>query len=183
MALGRLGAPAVPALSEVLKENDSRVQALAASALRRIGPEAKAAVPNLIAVLKEEKTSAATRIQAIDALGRIGPEAKDAVPALIHAVQTKDKDPLSPLRLHATIALGQIGPVAKEAVPALMEALKEKGRGGLLRIHAAEALGAIGPDAKAAIPAVKEMLADRDLPGRDVVTRALEKIQGTKSGT
>jgi len=79
-ALGHFGPPAVPTLTEFLKDGDSYVRQRAARSLGCIGPEAKTAVPALTELLKDADWG--VRTAAAYALGDIGPEAKTAVPAL-----------------------------------------------------------------------------------------------------
>ncbi len=87
-ALVRVGAPAVPALLDVLNGPDRAMRVCAAEALGEIGPAARAAVPALVHELHAEKpllddgVSGALRFHATVALGRIGPDAKPAVTAL-----------------------------------------------------------------------------------------------------
>lgn len=100
-ALGRMGAPAVPALSEALKGG---------AGPRRVRPGQN--VPD---------GSALVRSKAAAALGRIGPDAKAAVPALVEAL--KDNS----IRTDAATALGEIGGAAKDALPALEAAVAERG--------------------------------------------------------
>ena len=64
--------------------------AASAEALGRIGPDAKEAVPALIAALKDENWRCPLLVSAL-ALGMIGPEAKEAVPALTAALEDKDE--------------------------------------------------------------------------------------------
>jgi HEAT repeat protein len=71
-------------LTDALKEPVSEAGPLrfhAATALGRIGPDAKEAVPGLVDLLKDKKLGPARRVAA-EALGAIGPDAKNAVPAL-----------------------------------------------------------------------------------------------------
>jgi len=83
-ALGDLGAEVVPALLEVVKDKTaSNARNAAIGALARIGPEAKAAVPLLTQVLKEEGST--PNYSTIDALRAMGEAAKPAVPVLIDA--------------------------------------------------------------------------------------------------
>jgi len=80
--LGDLGAEVVPALLEVVKDKiASNARNAAIGALARIGPEAKAAVPLLTQVLKEEGST--PNYSTIDALRAMGEAAKPAVPVLI----------------------------------------------------------------------------------------------------
>lgn len=60
---------------------------VAAGCLYRVGPEAKEAVPELIAVLKgkkldDKKLEWTTKYMVIQTLAKIGPDAKEAIPAL-----------------------------------------------------------------------------------------------------
>ena len=53
-ALARIGPEAVPPLIKALKDPKLKVRYRVAEALGKIGPPARAAVPTLIAALKEE---------------------------------------------------------------------------------------------------------------------------------
>jgi HEAT repeat protein len=79
-ALGKFGPPAVPVLTQALKDADRSVRGDAAEALGWIKPPAEAAVPALIQALNDADTSVQGR--AALALRRIAPAAKDIVPAL-----------------------------------------------------------------------------------------------------
>ena len=83
----------------------------AASALGRIGPEAKEAVPALIIALNDQ--SEGVRSSAASALGRIRPEAKESVPALIIALNDQSEW----VRHSAASALGEMGTEAKRGCP------------------------------------------------------------------
>ena len=122
--------------------------AAVAEALADMGPEARAAVPALIAALKHREK--AVRDSARHALGRIGPR---AVPALIDAL----KSPSEGVSVLAAEALAAVLPRPKEAVPALRDALQRD------RSHAAvyaRTLGEIGPPARAAIKELNGLLPD-----------------------
>jgi HEAT repeat protein len=80
-ALGRIGAPAVPALIETLANPDATLRLKAVEVLARMGPEAQEAVPRLVELLND--SDPAVRKAATRALGQIGPLAHDAVPALM----------------------------------------------------------------------------------------------------
>jgi HEAT repeat protein len=69
------------ALLELLKQRDSKVRQQAAGLLYRYGSAAKAAVPALVEILRND-TDQQTRMAAARALGAIGPDAKAAVPTL-----------------------------------------------------------------------------------------------------
>jgi len=80
-SLGRIGAAAVPALVEALRNPDPTVRLKAVEVLGRMGDDAAPAVPDLVRLLADpnpDVQKAATRT-----LGRIGPAANAAVPALM----------------------------------------------------------------------------------------------------
>jgi hypothetical protein len=83
-ALGRIGAPAVPALTDALRSTDPSVRRKAVEVLGRMGDEAIDAVPSLTALLDDPDPS--VRKAAARTLGQIGPQAKDAVPALMRTL-------------------------------------------------------------------------------------------------
>ncbi|MHB1033611.1 MAG: HEAT repeat domain-containing protein [Pirellulales bacterium] len=174
-ALGRMGPeakPAIPALTELLRDKDPNVRIAAVSALGRI---ASAAVPALTELRKNVGPSAGgapgmdlnpsglrvvgplirIRPAAARALGQIGPA---AIPALTELLRDKDWE----VRCFAAEALGKIGSEAKMAIPALTALLKDKNPN--VRVAAAEALGGIGPEAKTAIPALIRLLKETDDP-------------------
>jgi HEAT repeat protein len=172
---------AVPALIDALQDKSSAVALMAAMALAQIdstrggaavklladsldkpgavlalanlGPNARAAVPALIAALRPRKTNAdpdSIRLYARLALARIG---KPAVPALIEALKDK-REGVAP---QAAEALGWVLPPPKEAVPALCMAIQND------RAHAAayaNALGQLGPPARSAVPDLTDLLTD-----------------------
>ena len=77
LALAAIGKPAVEGLRGLLKERKDSVRAEAAMALGRIGPDAAAAVPDLIRLLGDKNERIGR--EASLALGRIGTAATDAL--------------------------------------------------------------------------------------------------------
>jgi len=133
IALGEIGAAAVPALIAGLKDPDLYVRRAAAQAL---GMKAwPAAVPALAAALKDPEQL--VRRAAAQALG--WPMAVEAVPALIASLE----DPDLYVRRAAAQALGNIGPAAMEGLSALSTALEDPDLG--MRETTAEAIRKIGP--------------------------------------
>lgn len=86
-ALGRIGTPAVPALSEALADPDASVRIEACRALAYMGPKAKDAVPPLTQTLGDPEES--VRLEAARALGQIGESAQLAVPELMQMLRGK----------------------------------------------------------------------------------------------
>jgi HEAT repeat protein len=90
-----------------------RVTPAASEGLRRLGPAARAALPELLAAL--ESPHFAIRAAAVVCLGGLGRSAVKAVPALVRLLQDENRE----LRREAAWALGRIGPPAKAAVARL----------------------------------------------------------------
>jgi HEAT repeat protein len=118
LTLIRVGEPAVPALVELLKSEDARLRARAATTLWGMGSKGKAGVPALALALTDSDLD--VRLASAMALEGMGPDAKEAMLALVRAL----KDREGRVRQWAAKALGKIGPAAKDALPALVEASK-----------------------------------------------------------
>ncbi|WP_406695840.1 HEAT repeat domain-containing protein [Singulisphaera sp. Ch08] len=180
---GALAAPAVPALTDALRDDDPLTRWFAAAVLAEIGPMAKGAVPELIALLrsKDELPPAPSpvgfrmmrgkhdrlAVMAAEALGKIGPDARAAVVSLTEALV----DPDEVLRCVAAEALGGIGADAEAAVPSLIRALHDPQC--LVGDKAAMALGQVGV---AAVPALIEVLHGHDPDARRRAMTALGGI-------
>ena len=132
-------APAVPRLTELVRQADPGTRYLAAKALGQIGDEAEAAIPALLEALRADDMF--LRAGVAGALIKIGPP---AVPGLTKALF----DPSSAVKRAACKALGKIG--SERAAPALKFALRD-GNPGVRRL-AREALERIdSPAARAAL--------------------------------
>ena len=90
-ALGRIGAPAIPYLQQVLRTGDAAAKKQAAEVLARMGSDAKPAVNELVALLDDPDPE--VRKVAVRTLGRIGPEASAAVPALMQSLSHQQPIP------------------------------------------------------------------------------------------
>jgi HEAT repeat protein len=172
---------ALTVIIDTLKDENASYGAL--MALERLGPQARDAVPSLIALLKSHQEYVVDQAERV--LGKIGPAAKEAVPALIEEMKHRKnmfiihalgeigspeavptltellKDPDPSLRQSTAFALGQIGPGSKEAIPSLLEALKDKN--DEVRTGAIMALKQIKVDAKTAMPFLLETLKDKNI--------------------
>ncbi len=135
-ALGNicLDRDAVEPLVELVRRERGLGRGLAAEALGRLGPQAGAAVPDLITATSDYRPE--VRWRAVWALGRIGPAAAPAAFALRIALADPD------VRWRAAEALGAIGPGAADTVPDLVSLLHDPSSS--VRWRAAVALGAIG---------------------------------------
>ncbi|MEK8053102.1 serine hydrolase [Ideonella sp. DXS22W] len=104
IALGRIGEPAVPALTQALRSDDARLRTSAAIALGRIGAPAVRALPELTALLSD--ANAQVRHVAAVTLGGLGTAARSAAPALTRILS----DQSEAVRRSAVLALDQVAP-------------------------------------------------------------------------
>jgi HEAT repeat protein len=149
-------APAVPALSKLLKDPDSDVRRKAALALGVIGPEGKRAAPVLMEILKDDD-ALLDHPAAAFALGRLGQHGAVAVPVLVGALRAES----DLTRGAAAAALGQIGPRARAAQPALRRALRDASQD--VRTCGALALLQTGSQSREAIPVLVAALRFKDI--------------------
>jgi HEAT repeat protein len=119
IALGKIEPTEVlPALVRELRDGSIHERENAAIDLGQIGPQAKAAVPELVEAFTGDGNGF-VRGAVLSALGAI--DGRNVVPVLVDGL----KDGEQFVRYRAADALGTIGPEAKDAVPALVEALND----------------------------------------------------------
>lgn len=129
--LGPTALPAVPALRKLLRSaKNGQLQLRVALVLGEIGPEARSALPDLIAALHNPGAAGGVAY----ALGQWGPDAWEAVSDLMFILDAAD----DLVRRNAARALGHIGPAAEMAIPSLTELLDDRDHS--VRAHAAIAL-------------------------------------------
>jgi hypothetical protein len=124
---------------EILYESAEVRRAVAAESLGDFGPAAKAALPDLIRVLKGN--DAAIRNSVISSLGRIRSEPETVIPLLIPYLEDDNFD------VAAANALAEFGSLAKPAVPKLLPLLHAQDDDD--RAAAQHALLRIDPEAAA----------------------------------
>lgn len=153
--------PSMALLSDPNARTRCRGASVLGSLANNIGADASAAVPLLIARLKDRDQ----RVQAVaaSALGHFGDLAKGAVPHLL--VLWKDNDE----KMLATLqgAFGGIGPASKPAVPLILERAKNRGKKPRFRVM--YDLEGIGPGASEAVPWLIMIIdnLEQDYPGKD----------------
>ena len=151
-ALAMIGKPAVPRLVERLKQ--PVLSHLAARVLADIGPDAQAAVPQLLVVLSTDDDAA--RRESVQALARTGVASGDVEAALIRILQT----PNDAVRPEAAYALARLG--IRKAIPLLEARMSDKDSS--LRMAAAWGLVTLDPDnaarASSVVPLLTAALAD-----------------------
>lgn len=152
-----------------LDSRDPLVQRAAISAMGRIGPSARTAVPNLLEILAEDRLSDDPSVDvptdSVDdvpwavytnssaaawAIGNIGTTAPEAHKALQKALKSKNRH----TRRYAVYAFSCLGATAPSAIPDLTAALDDD----RVSYIAARALGESGPQAIDAIPKLTELL-------------------------
>jgi HEAT repeat protein len=142
----------------------------AITALRRIGPNAKSAMPALVELLNDkdyDHADVAVAMLVIDADG-----AKPALEWVRKVLTDKSSNDLYEL----TELLPQLGAAAKPLIPELVALLQSKVL--FQRERAIEALGEIGPDAKDALPELKK-ISESDMRERirNAIAEAVKKIE------
>jgi HEAT repeat protein len=204
-ALSRIGEPALAPLAKVYRDTKlpPTIRATALESVRYMGSDAKAAVPDLVATLRDADEK--IRGYAAEALGAIGPGATEAVAPLTRLVNSgtardritaatslakvapDNKLGVSTLsealhardksiRLFAAASLQGLGPQAEPAVLALITLLKDKDVD--IRLAGIHVLEWLGPRAKAAIPALRNATLDDDREVRRAALKALANVQG-----
>jgi HEAT repeat protein len=167
--LAKVGPPALPALRDMLKESSAAVQARAAQVLGRMGPEARAAAPDLVRLVGA--SDARVRRAAVAALGRVAPRDRDVMAALTGT--RKDKDPA--VRREMARALGGAGP---EVIPLLADALTDPDENG--RLAAVGALGRLGPQA---VDPLRSALGQKSVQVRRLAVLAFGRLGPDAAGT
>jgi HEAT repeat protein len=135
LALGSIGAPAVPALSNALASDKWFVKAGAARALGFAGDLSRPVVPALIRVVGDE------RVEVREAAAETLALHRDAAVAGLVTLLTEDEEPRA--RAAAAGTLRRIGTNAVSALPALRTAA-EKDRDSGVRVEAMTALSRCG---------------------------------------
>jgi len=160
--LGTCGAAAKPAestLLHVVRNNPDVDRPSFVAALRKIGANVAAVVPDLMKILRQKHGRQEGWIvtSAIRSLGEAGPSASPAIPLLLPLLKD-DRFALDVVR-----TLGLIGPAARKARPHLARMLPDEARGhgaSQMRFAAAIALLRIGQEHYAAIPVLVKALSD-----------------------
>ncbi len=146
----------IPKLLPLLNSERENTRAWAAQALGNYGPKSRAAVKDLIPMLKGTQYER-NRTTAAKALGLILKDAKhdEEVEKATVALTSKfneDYDQYSDVRREAVRALGMIGPAAKSCIPKLTKGLTDfklhSDEHTMVRQQAAWTCGRMGPLAK-----------------------------------
>ncbi len=141
-----------------LKHPDYRVRLAAADTLETFGKQAEAAIPALVAALRDSNKF--VRWSAARTLGRLSPRrAEEVVPGLMRLLDDRE-DPS--VRIAAAKALELYGEHAKQAAPLLARVINRGDKEYIMAILTA--IQGIGTDAALALPNVAWILSDRTYP-------------------
>ncbi len=135
-----------------------------------LGPEAKAAVPALVAQTRD--SDADVRYVAVYALRCIGPGAAEALPRMIECLN----DPEFTVRDDAILALGTFQRAPEAVIPLLIRVLEATTNDAILRSDAMASLACFEGRAKSAGPSVSRFLNDSEPSAREVATNVLRRI-------
>ena len=167
LSLGRPGPRAKEVsleLALLLKDSVPAVRIAAAKALRRIGPDARGAIPALIDALFDENYEVSVFVKSA-LLEIVSPQAVEAVPLLIDVLRSDATQPVV-VAEQALIKIGEIKGIeaidyyrSQRISPVVRRHLSDlKDPQSHVRKRAIQRIGDMGPDAKAAIPALIEFL-------------------------
>jgi len=192
-----------------LTDKDARRADYASWAFTALGGEAKGAVPGLVDILKDPKSTPVSGGRVLLALGSLG---VDALPPLLEVLTNQQP---AELRFAAAYSVMLMGTNAHSAVPVLLRCLRDKQSGvfleaglalfelkveptqvvpvlidrlqenGDVRLYAARLLADYGERAGPSVPALQKLLENTDSRVREDATNALQKIdpQALKKGT
>ncbi len=169
-SLGKIGTPAVAPLIDVLLREDGAVGEAAASALLRHYSFPAPGRPSGEDLPSDE--TAAARQQAIEMMAASGLVEAVAVKVLAGAAV---KDPAPGVRLAALKALVQMNRNVRPALPALVACSRDKSPA--IREWSARALANIKPSATPALGALARLAQDEEESVRAVALEALETIK------
>jgi HEAT repeat protein len=156
----------LPELQQALKSDSKQVRMAAALLIRRIGPAASPAIPDLVELVRSDPPNDEVVTVAL-ALKWIG---VDSIPHLCQAMS--DGDPKR--RTAAACVIAVFGRDARGAVPVLTGALDDEF--SRVRASAAMALGKIGADARDSVSSIVRLFKDDDPLVRNIAAWAAGEI-------
>jgi HEAT repeat protein len=175
-ALGRMGKtsePAAPALAEFLRKDPSLAWP-AARALCSIGPNAKAAIPAVNAIVADASQPVSRRAMAAIVPGFVGPEARACVPTFVDVLKT------SPCTELHVVVLASLGGMGSAPAAALVKGCKET---SMLRLYSGIGIGLIGPEATGGINALSNAFDVPDWAMQGVAIWSLGRLGSAAQGT
>jgi HEAT repeat protein len=149
---------------------------IAAWDLGNLGPNAKAAVPLLLAAL--DGTNDMLFAQIPGALKKIGVPMETFLPRMKQQLRSANET----TRVNAAARVSELDPANHEALQILIDEIKRR---ALFRDFAIEALAQAGPPAAEAVPVLRDVVQHGSKQEREVARRALRRIAPThgRAGT
>jgi len=169
--LAKIGAPAVPALLEVLKQDNEKVRSHAVDALERMGSVAAPAVPALIEILRANTKDESLALRVFRALLKIAP----SDPSVLETVtSTAMENPFQFVRREAQDLIFKSDTEVGSIMPKLREALGNSSEAK--RSGAAEMLDRMCEKAAPAAPELAKVLLDQNLQVAEHAARSLADL-------
>lgn len=170
--LAQIGKPAIPALLPIVLHTNDTAARWAAYALGLIGPDAKAAVPGLLAAFPDRRRPE-WREAALIAMGRMG--LPDAAAADLVAASLADADPT--IRGAAAQALAERPKYVRERMPKFIELLSDPD--SKVREQAALALSRVGRAGAPALAKLEALQVSDSSEVRRAASGAVANIRST----
>lgn len=171
-ALGQIGAPAIPGLEEILKNENSNIRLKAIKAFGYMRDFAADVIPLLTDALLNDREPK-VRAEAAESLENTGFVSGSMLSALIQALKS---DRESAVRLSILDALSKIDIDNREIIPVLLETLEKDTNAGI-RSKIILMLAEMGPEAEGAIPALLKIQKSPQARLQKAALYALEKIK------
>lgn len=178
-ALTAIGPAAVPAILELLQSRHASAQEAAWQLLIRLGPQANAAVPTLLQIIRNAAASTEEQTCAVAVLSTIGPGAKNSLDALLEIAERDDKP--SDLRNGCLQAIRAIGAVSAEGHARLVKLLVNENQEPALRVEVATILAEQPSPSPVVLPVLISLLQNRD--DWEVCTSACEALGKLGAGS
>lgn len=155
-------------VSRLKNPSDTREQQFGAYDLRRVGANARGAVPDLVAVLNSPKIEVA--MAAVDALQQIGLPREELLPKLEPSLQAADET----IRVNFASRILLLDPGHAGARQVLVALIRNR---SMFSAFAAESLQRAGPAAKAAAPELRALLPGASQQTRGALERAIRSLE------
>jgi hypothetical protein len=177
-------------LLDALRDRREYVINRAAFVLTEAEPRCKKAVPDFIAILRDEKKGYYAWDGAYGGLSRLGPDAAAAVPVVLELLADKNPTKKYPKEKRSWYAadrgalcwvLAKIGPKDERVAAALRKTLQDRGDEFEARSMAANSLIRLGPPGQSALAEIVDLVNDlrkaRRLGGRAALLESIGELK------
>ena len=174
-AIPDVGVPADQAVPALTKRLKTLPVVPVTRALSKYGAEARPALDDLVAVLRNEKLTVEQRWNAARTLGKMREAGAPAIPVLVEMLKAES----SLIREHAAESLGDIGAPSRGVVKELLAVFTDENV--KVRRDGVRSLGQIGvddADREAAIAAAEKLTSDPEAIVVEAAKKTLELLKG-----